>query len=265
MKGIDISNYQAGLDLTNARSGGIEFAICKISEGRTYTDRLFDTFYRQATACGLPIGAYVYSHATTPDAAVAEARFALELLAGRPMALGIFMDVETDGQMQIPPQQLTETVRAFCTTVEAAGYLSGVYGSEYNTWARIRPGDFPSSLIWVAHYGKAPVFKCDLWQRTDSGQFPGYGGPVDTDEVMSERMREIIKGEGAKPEPTPAPEPQPAPAPAPTVKVTGDVILLQTAMALDGAWDYDQIDGLNTPAWREAFRQFAGDVLGFKL
>jgi hypothetical protein len=66
-------------------------------------------------------------------------------------------------------------------------------------------------------------------------------------------------------DPDPVPAPQPSPSPAPAVKVTGDVILLQTAMALDGAWNYDQIDGLNTPAWREAFREFAGDVLGFKL
>lgn len=251
MKGIDISNYQAGLDLAKARGGGIEFAICKISEGRTYTDRLFDTFYQQAAACGLPIGAYVYSHATTPEAAVAEARFALNLLAGRPLALGIWMDVETDGQMQIPPQQLTETVEAFCRTVEAAKYRSGIYGSEYNTWARIRPGDFPRSLIWVAHYGKSPAFECDLWQRTDSGQFPGYGGPVDTDEVMSERMREIVNG---KQEPTPAP----------AIKPSADVVLLQTAMALDAFWD-GEIDGLNTPEWRAAFRQFAGEVLGIKL
>ena len=62
MKGIDISNYQAGLDLADARGAGIEFAICKISEGRTYRDRQFDTFYAQAAGCGLPLGAYVYSH-----------------------------------------------------------------------------------------------------------------------------------------------------------------------------------------------------------
>lgn len=60
------------------------------------------------------------------------------------------------------------------------------------------------------------------------------------------------------------PDPAPAPASAPTVKVTGDVILLQTAMALDGAWELDKIDGLNTPAWRAAFREYAGDVLGIQ-
>lgn len=251
MRGVDISNHQAGLDLAKAKSAGIEFAICKLSEGRTYRDRQFDTFYQQAKACGLPLGAYVYSHATTPEAAIAEANTALLLLGGRELPLGIFMDVETNAQLEIPKIQLKQTVMAFCQTVESAGYRSGIYGSEYNLWARIDPADFPDSLIWVAHYGKQPAFPCDLWQRSDSGSFPGYGGAVDTDEVLSERMKAII-GDSL----TPAPQSAPAPC-----KITADVVLLQTAMQLDGYWP-GAVDGLNTAAWREAFKSFAGDVLG---
>ena len=259
MRGVDISNHQAGLDLAKAKSAGIEFAICKLSEGRTYKDRQFDTFYQQAQSCGLPLGAYVYSHATTPDAAIAEANAALLLLGGRELPLGIFMDVETNAQMDIPRVQLKQTVMAFCQTVENAGYRSGIYGSEYNLWARVAPADFPDSLIWVAHYGKQPAFACDLWQCSDSGSFPGYGGPVDTDEVMSDRMRDIVKGEGAKPEPTPAPAPQPSPSPE-----RGDPIVrvLQTCMAYDGYWPADQIDGIKTPAYREAIVKYAADVAG---
>lgn len=259
MRGVDISNYQAGLDLTRAKNAGIEFAICKLSEGRTYKDRQFDTFYQQAQACGLPLGAYVYSHATTPDAAIAEANTALLLLGGRELALGLFMDVETNAQMELPAVQLKQTVMAFCQTVENAGYRSGIYGSEYNLWARVAPADFPDSLIWVAHYGKQPAFACDLWQRSDSGSFPGYGGPVDTDEVMSDRMRDAVKGEGAKPEPTPAPAPQPSP-----ISERGDPIVrvLQTCMAYDGYWPADQIDGFKTPEYREAIVKYAADVAG---
>ena len=258
MRGVDISNHQAGLDLAKAKSAGIEFAVCKLSEGRTYKDRQFDTFYQQAQACGLPLGAYVYSHATTPDAAIAEANTALLLLGGRELALGLFMDVETNAQMELPAVQLKQTLMAFCRTVENAGYVSGLYGSEYNLWARVAPADFPDSLIWVAHYGKQPAFACDLWQRSDSGSFPGYGGPVDTDEVMSERMREIIKGQGAKPEPTPAPEPQPSPP------ERGDPIVrvLQTCMAYDDYWPADQIDGIKTPEYRAAIVKYAADVAG---
>ena len=157
MKGIDIANYQAGLDLTSAKSAGIEFAICKVSEGRTYKDKQFDTFYQQAQSCGLPLGAYVYSHATTPDAAIAEANAALLLLGGREVPLGIFMDVETNAQMEIQPVQLKQTVMAFCQTVEAAGYRSGIYGSEYNPWARIDPADFPGQLDLGRALRKKPV------------------------------------------------------------------------------------------------------------
>ena len=251
MRGVDISNHQAGLDLAKAKSAGIEFAVCKLSEGRTFRDRQFDTFYRQARSCGLPLGAYVYSHATTPDAAIAEANTALLLLGGRELALGLFMDVETNAQMELPAVQLKQTLMAFCRTVENAGYVSGLYGSEYNLWARVAPADFPDSLIWVAHYGKQPAFACDLWQCSDSGSFPGYGGPVDTDEVLSERMRAIVGD-------SPTPAPQSAPA---ACKIAADVVLLQTAMQLDGYWP-GTVDGLNTAAWREAFRGFAGDVLG---
>ena len=259
MRGVDISNHQAGLDLARAKSAGIEFAICKLSEGRTYKDKQFDTFYQQARSCGLPLGAYVYSHATTPDAAIAEANTALLLLGGRELALGLFIDVETNAQMELPAVQLKQTLMAFCRTVENAGYVSGLYGSEYNLWARVAPADFPDSLIWVAHYGKQPAFACDLWQRTDSGQFPGYGGPVDTDEVMSDRMRENINRKGAKPEPTPAPDPQPSPSPE-----RGDPIVrvLQTCMAYDGYWPADQIDGIKTPAYRETIVKYAADVAG---
>ena len=253
MKGIDISNYQAGLDLAKARSAGIEFAICKISEGRTYRDRQFDTFYAQAAACGLPIGAYVYSHATTPEAAAAEANLAMTILDGRPLQLGIYMDIETETQMEITKSQLTVTIHAFCRTVEAAGYRSGIYGGEYNVFTRIDPADFPDSLIWIAHYGKEPAIPCDLWQKTDKGSFPDYSGPVDADDVMSERMAAIIKGVQPDPDPEPAPVPKPAFSPA--------VLELQLAMALDGYWPIERCDGLKTPEFIEAFRIYSADVL----
>jgi hypothetical protein len=63
-----------------------------------------------------------------------------------------------------------------------------------------------------------------------------------------------------KSDPDPAPAPQPAPTPA--TQPTADVTLLQTAMALDGFWELDKIDGINTLAWRAAFGEFAAAVTG---
>ena len=66
MKGIDISSWQKGLV-----SLPVDFAIFKISEGQSWVDPCFDEFYRMAT---IPVGAYVFSHAVTEDAARLEAK-----------------------------------------------------------------------------------------------------------------------------------------------------------------------------------------------
>ncbi len=192
MTGIDISNYQSGLNLAVAKEQGISFVICKITEGRTYFDKAFDAFYQQAQSAQLPMGAYVYTHALTPEVALAEAEVALQRLNGRKLQLGIFIDVEKSEHMSIPSSQLYLTIQAFCQRVEAAGYLSGIYGSEYNLWSRVRPEQFPNSLIWVAYYGAQPAFPCDIWQKTDQGRIAGYNGNLDTDLAMSSKFEAIV-------------------------------------------------------------------------
>lgn len=59
------------------------------------------------------------------------------------------------------------------------------------------------------------------------------------------------------------PDLQPAPAPQPSPE-RGDPIVrvLQTCMAYDGYWPADQIDGIKTPAYREAIVKYAADVAG---
>ena len=60
-------------------------------------------------------------------------------------------------------------------------------------------------------------------------------------------------------DPDPAPDPQPSLLPE-----RGDPIVrvLQTCMAYDGYWPADQIDGIKTPAYREAIVKYAADVAG---
>lgn len=256
MNGIDISHYQQGLDLAKAKAGGVEFAILKLSEGRTIQDSSFDGFFSQADACGLPVGAYVYSHAVTPSDAIAEAQYAIQLLKGRKLPLGLYMDVECYTQMALPKQQLRDTVRAFIEAVKAAGYVSGLYGSEYNLWTRVDPDDCGDTIVWVAHYGKQPDCPCDIWQSSDKGSISGYSGPVDQDVARSERFKALVRGNCSE-----IPNSSTAPA---TQEQQSDVILLQLAMQQDGYWP-NTIDGLNTASWREAFRAFAGDVLGVEI
>lgn len=259
MKGVDISHHNGSLKMSLLRPAGFAFAVMKVSEGNGIRDRQFDRYWAEASEIDLPVGAYVFSHATSTDAAVAEANYALSIICGRELPLGIYIDVETSGQMSIPKEQLRDTVRAFCQTVERAGYRSGIYGSEYKAWARLDPGDFPHSLIWVAHYGKEPEIPCDIWQSSDNGRVTGYDGAVDTDIVMSERMSAIISGATGSNDSGGATDSGGGEPDPPYIRPDISVMMLQAVMACNGYWNED-VNGIRTDAFRKRIVEFAKDV-----
>ena len=66
--GIDISNYQRGMNLAQAKAEGVQFAVLKAggADGGGsfpyYKDKSFENFYASACANGIPVGAYYFGH-----------------------------------------------------------------------------------------------------------------------------------------------------------------------------------------------------------
>ena len=192
MKGVDISHYQKGLTIRQIKDAGCGFVIIKVTEGTELKDEAAVDFYREAYESGFPAGCYCYSHALTPGQARSEARFLLETINGFPMPCGIFLDMEEPGQLTMPKEKLTAIVSAWCGSIREAGYVPGIYGSEYGLWAKLEPAALPDGcLVWVAHYGKEPQIPCDLWQSDNDGRIGGV--TVDTDEARSERFRTMAE------------------------------------------------------------------------
>lgn len=191
MKGVDISHYQKGLSISQIKDAGNDFAIIKLTEGNFLIDSAAFGFYHEAFTMGFPVGCYCYSHATTAEQARREAEFLLKTINGFPMPCGIFLDVEEPKQLGLDYQALMSVLSTWCETVKAAGYIPGVYGSEYNLWAKVSPEDLPAdAFVWVAHYGKQPDIPCDLWQSSDSGKIGGV--TVDTDVSRSVRFETLV-------------------------------------------------------------------------
>lgn len=231
LHGIDISSWQAGISESALNS--VDFAILKISEGTTWVDPQFDNFYRMAK---IPLGAYVYSHATTEDEARAEAKKAIQLARGRALPLGIYMDVEEQKQLALRDSELTAVVKAFCDEIKAGGYRAGAYGSNGNLWAKVGVDYLGKDvLMWTAQWGGRPA-KGDIWQFTASDHVDGYGERVDGNKVLSERFARLVVD---NPETDPSPDPSPDPSAGmvtvklPTLKY-GDkglhVKIMQTAL-----------------------------------
>lgn len=233
LRGIDISSWQAGISASALNS--VDFAILKISEGTSWVDPQFDNFYLMAK---IPLGAYVYSHATTEDEARAEAKKAIQLARGRALPLGIYMDVEEQKQLALRDSELTAVVKAFCDTIKEGGYRAGAYGSNGNLWAKVGVEYLGADvLMWTAQWGGRPA-KGDVWQFSASDHVDGYGERVDGNKALSERFARLVVDE---PQPSPQPSPKPSPDPyggtvtikLPTLKY-GDkglhVKIMQTAL-----------------------------------
>lgn len=195
MKGVDISHYQKGLTIRQLKQAGYDFAIIKLTEGVDIVDKAAFDFYREAYELGFPVGGYCYSHAVTAKEAAAEAGHLLDTLNGFPMPLGIYLDVEEPKQLSLPHDALLAVLDAWCDGIAQHGYLPGVYGSEGNLWAKIRPEELPEgTLVWVAKWSSnQPSTPCDLWQTSDSGRVDGFSGNVDTDETRGGRLEGLIR------------------------------------------------------------------------
>ena len=170
--GIDVSHWQGDFDFARAKSNeGVEFAIIKAGGGDAglYKDSKFETNYKKCEACGLPKGAYFYGNAKSTAEAKKEAEYFISILSGKKYEYPVFYDVEGKMITDNDRVTLTEIVKTFCSTVEAAGYWVGIYSSEFFFNSEMNDGALIRYSHWVARWGKskpAPTSGAEtqMWQ-----------------------------------------------------------------------------------------------------
>lgn len=218
-KGIDISEWQEGLSLANAKASGYEFAILRAGytgygSARTKNkDACYEGFYKQAKEAGMPIGAYWYSCADSAEQGKAEADYMYEnCLKGKQFEYPIYIDVEDQHWQQSNKKGVTDGIIAFCEALEDKGYYVGVYASLYwfeNKIETSRLADYTKWVAaWMAEKPSVNFNAFDMWQYASSTKIARV--QVDTDECYID-FPEIIKEiglngfEAVKPAPVPEP------------------------------------------------------------
>ena len=189
LKGIDISVWQSGFtDFEPFKNAGYGYIICKISEGQS-TDRCFEQHYGNCVKSNIPVGVYVFSHATNTSKARAEAEYALKILNGRKLGLPIFMDLEASDINYGWNVDITPVALAFGEVIKSAGYKWGVYANQ--SWM-VNKLDIDAlreagAMIWCAKYSdEKPIVYCDIWQYSDNGTVPGFSHKVDMNITMTD-------------------------------------------------------------------------------
>lgn len=195
MYGIDISNYQRGIDLSK---GSYDFAIIKATEGIGFLDKSFFDFAVQLTKLGKLIGCY---HFARPDlnGTVAgmerEANWFIEQVdrAGLIGKAILILDWEKE------PFDRGELIKAFCDKVfNLTGITTFIYSNAATlvSWKHLFYDFEMDQPIYMAYWpsikivevGKNPELQKPsydipwfIWQYSATGIFPGFKAKVDLD------------------------------------------------------------------------------------
>lgn len=185
-RGIDVSEYQGNIDW-DTLAKHVDFVIIRCGFGQNRVEQDDEKWLRNVEACtrlGIPFGVYLYSYATTEEAARSEAEHVLRLIKGYNLALPVYIDVEDKYiENHCTDRQILKHVTIFCDIISEAGYTPGVYSNaswwedhmdydEYDKWER-----------WVAQWNKDLNFDrpYSMWQYSNTGRIPGIQGNVDLD------------------------------------------------------------------------------------
>ena len=125
---------------------------------------------------------YLYSYATTVEAANQEADCVLKWLNNRSLDLPIYYDLEDSCQNNISKSVLTDICETFCQKIEKSGYWVGIYSSKSFLTNKLDYKRLENKYtIWVAQYNNKNTYKgnYDMWQYSSSGSVDGVVGNVD--------------------------------------------------------------------------------------
>lgn len=187
LKGIDISKWQAGIDLSKIDT---DFVICKATEGVGYTDKNCDGFYQQAKKLGKKLGVYHFARPDLRNTATAEADWFVRETKGYHKEAMLILDWESGdlGNVTWAKSWLDRVYEK--TGVKPVIYMSASVMSSYD-WSSVANADYG---LWVANYGsnngtaQESVFDryplkywsfYALWQYTSTGKLSGYSGNLD--------------------------------------------------------------------------------------
>lgn len=189
--GIDVSRYQGEIDWQQVKAAGIRFVMIRLgfrgygTEGNLNEDLLAQENYRGAKEAGLKVGGYFFSQAISVEEAIEEARYAMEIASGWELEMPLVYDWECLADdyrtVGVDARMLTDCTKAFCDTVEAAGYDSMIYFNPDQSRKQMHLEELVNYGFWLAMYSDQMdyPYKVDMWQYTNEGSVPGISGSVD--------------------------------------------------------------------------------------
>ena len=205
-KGIDVSAHQGKIDWKKVN---VDFAILRAGFGKVISqkDDQFEANYSGSKAAGIPVGAYWYSYAMTPDEARQEADVFLEVIKDKQFEYPVYFDIEEQKQLSLGKEKVSAIIKAFLEKVEKAGYWVGLYMSASPLTDCVTDDIKNRYAVWVANVGVSKLAYSGaygMWQYSWKGRIEGISGDVDMDYAYVDYPAKIkakgLNGYGKEPD-----------------------------------------------------------------
>ncbi|QFJ54419.1 GH25 family lysozyme [Pseudobutyrivibrio xylanivorans] len=178
IQGVDVSKYQGAINWAAVAQSGMSYAFIKAGSTKSGIDPYFAANVTGAQAAGIRTGVYIYSYATTVEAAAQEAALVLQWIEPYNVNFPVAFDIEDGVQKGLDANTCTAIANTFCSVISAAGYTPIVY-----TYANFYKSHFTSALLydkWIAQYSDHnDIAGWAIWQYSSGGAVAGISGRVD--------------------------------------------------------------------------------------
>lgn len=191
-QGVDVSKYNGDINWGQVAASGMKFAFIKVGSTKSGIDPNFASNITNAQAAGLKTGVYIYSYATTPQAAQEEANQVLQWISGYTVNYPVVFDIEDSCHKNLSESELISIINAFCFTIDAAGYYPMVYSYKNMFTGKLSICGWDK---WVAQYSSACDYNNNVcfWQYSSSGSVSGFSGRVDVNYQYKDYSSLIIQ------------------------------------------------------------------------
>lgn len=204
MKGIDISNWQNGINLEAVPA---DFVIMKATEGTNYISPDFDRQYAQAKKAGRYLGVYHYANGGD---AKKEADFFLNKVKNCIGEAILVLDWEGQNNPRFGKKDLN-WCKTWCDYVYSKTGAKPLVYTSRNFMKNLEGiGDYG---LWIAQYANnkftgyqdtpwnEKAYSCVIRQYSSCGRLPGYRGNLDLNKFYgdSAAWKEYAKSDNKKP------------------------------------------------------------------
>lgn len=179
--GVDISEYQADVDMEKLAEQGVEFLYIKATEGSGHVDSRFAQNWKNAQECGIPAGAYHFFSFDSPGKRQAENY--IKTVGELSEKLIPAVDVEYYGDKKENPPDSAEVaaeLKDFLEALEKEYRVKPMIYCSREVYEKYIERYFDGYPRWVRSVYYPATFEAGrnwlIWQYCDTGELEGYEG-----------------------------------------------------------------------------------------